>query len=149
MYCPQCGKQVDVGDNYCANCGSILKASETRMMPEILNNSEAKLAKSTVESRKRTYTSKEEVFSLRSKCLLAFSVIALIGVLAATIIPNIAGQKEDPKAWFGISLWMGIIATIYGRKHGKSGWLWFFYGFISGLGAYFLLVTVFYLAAEF
>lgn len=110
------------------------KESET---PDIVENEVTEL----VSQGSKTEASPEQRgWSFGLILLLVLAIVALIGSLASTIIPNLVGQREPPIAWLSISFWMGLVGTAYGKKNRKSGWRYFFIGFILGFAVYFMLI---------
>jgi hypothetical protein len=58
--------------------------------------------------------------------LYIFAWIAVVGGgISYIIIPN-----QPPANGFYFALWIGILTAMTATRQGKSGWLWFFFGFI-------------------
>ena len=70
--------------------------------------------------------------------------LALIGNVAATIIPSLIGQRPNPSMnpGYALTFWVAVLTGMTARIFGKSGWVWFFIGIIFGLGSVFLLSFV-------
>ena len=59
------------------------------------------------------------------------AAVGLIGALAAVLIPAFLGSTIPPSSYFGMSVWIGIFTALYAKRKGKSGWRWFFTGFLG------------------
>ena len=126
VQCPQCEKwdvyktmTNDFGyDDYCPNCKQALKSM------------------GVVEEEKST-PKKPSSFG---QVMYIFVWIALVGTLSAYIIPQTIQQKPNPMAGFSLLMWIGVVASMTAVRKGKSGWLWFFIGFIGiGITTIFLI----------
>ena len=126
VQCPQCEKwdvyQAMIKDgglgDYCPNCKQSLKSM------------------GVVEEEKLT-PKKPSSFG---QVMYILAWIAVVGALSAYIIPQTIQQKPNPMAGFSLPMWIGIVAAMTAVRKGKSGWLWFFIGFIGiGITTIFLI----------
>jgi hypothetical protein len=65
--------------------------------------------------------------------------LAVIGTIAATIIPSVIGQKPQTNPGYVLTFWVAILTGMTARIFSKSGWVWFFIGICFGLVSVFLL----------
>jgi len=137
MFCENCGNQSSDTDNFCSKCGNkiIRSLDPQKIEPELSKPKESKML--TTGNKKS------------GKYILWYSLIGImvLGSFSAIMIPGLAGKGADVdgKSFMALSAWIGVAFAIRAKQKGKSGWLWFFIGFI-GVGSILTLVISFLLA---
>ena len=128
MYCPECGSEVANTAKSCSNCGKRLKNDEV-FGDEQESITESNSGKDALPSDqvKAVPIKKQSTLSNVWYMLVLF---ALVGALAAYAIPALAGTTMPPAHTLGLMFWVGIATSVFARRKGKSGWLWFFIGFL-------------------
>lgn len=140
MVCENCGNQINDIDNFCSKCGNkiILASNPQNIEPEPTELPENKIVTTENKENKKS-----------SLYILWYSLVGImiLGSFSAIIIPGLAGKGAniDVKSFMALSGWIGVAFAIRAKQKGKSGWLWFFIGFI-GVGSILTLVISFVLA---
>jgi hypothetical protein len=133
MYCANCGKKMNDSDKYCASCGKEIISSPAEEKKPSAETQEVSIpsdvSPETGASGQETYVKPKQV----SVLWVIVAAVGLIGALAAILIPAFLGSTIPPSSYFGMSVWIGIFTALYGKRKGKSGWRWFFIGFL-GIG---------------
>ncbi len=135
MLCENCGNQINDTDNFCSKCGyKIIPSSD-------LQEVEPKPAETSAKKIATTENKKSALY------ILWYSLVGLmiLGSFSSIIIPELAGKNADEKSFMALAGWIGVAFAIRAKQKGKSGWLWFFIGFI-GVGSILTLVISFLLA---
>ena len=127
-YCPECGSEVANTAKFCSNCGNRLKNDET-LGDDRESITQGNLGNGAVPiDQIKAIPIKKQ--SIQSNVLYVLVLFALVGAVAAYAIPALTGTTMPPAHTVGLMFWVGIATAVIAKRKGKSGWLWFFIGFL-------------------
>jgi len=128
VYCSECGSEVANAAKFCSNCGNRLKNNEAFEDDyESITQDDSGNGALPSDQTKATPTKKP---STLWHVLYILVLFALVGALAAYAIPALAGTTMPPTHTVGLMFWVGLATAVTAKRKGKSGWLWFFIGFL-------------------
>lgn len=117
MFCENCGAQVDVGQKFCAVCGTPVKITDT-VEPDGSQGCQQQFGQNQQQNYQQTYQQNVQGASLSARTTSIISYITFIGLLIAII----AGDREGAKFHINQALVIWLFSFLSFIPY--IGWIW-------------------------
>lgn len=135
LFCPTCGEPTVKNANYCARCGAELPSTGATPLPPPVQQISAEVAKAEVVVPSAAISAESQTptpppppkrqstfFSVRMSNSFFWLLVGVltVGVLAAAVLPVVAGHKPPGNQVGTMVLWLIILAYAVLRRGGRS-----------------------------